>query len=316
MVLSTLLHRAIAALALAVPLCSAAQAVPLPVMQVAPGVFLHRGAQLPWGPESAASAGDVANLGFIVGNRCVAVIDSGGSPQLGQRWRATVAAATPLPVCLVVTTHAHPDHLLGTAAFRGIEPAPQFAAHARGAAALGARERAYRNALERDLGLRTADRDLVYPTLAISGEQEFDLGGRTLLLRAWPTAHTDNDLTVYDRQTRTLFTGDLLFVGHLPVVDGKLTGWLAVMDQLATLDVALAVPGHGAPQAAWPTALAPQRSYLQMLQREVRAALRNKRTLQQTVESLALPADAPWLLAEFFHRRNVTAAYAELEWEE
>jgi len=278
MVLSTLLHRAIAALALAVPLCSAAQAVPLPVAQVAPGVFLHRGAQLPWGPESAASAGDVANLGFIVGNRCVAVI--------------------------------------GTAAFRGIEPAPQFAAHARGAAALGARERAYRNALERDLGLRTADRDLVYPTLAISGEQEFDLGGRTLLLRAWPTAHTDNDLTVYDRQTRTLFTGDLLFVGHLPVVDGKLTGWLAVMDQLATLDVALAVPGHGAPQAAWPAALAPQRSYLQMLQREVRAALRNKLTLQQTVESLALPADAPWLLAEFFHRRNVTAAYAELEWEE
>jgi len=310
------LRPAVAALALAVPLCSAAQAAPLPLAQVAPGVYLHRGAQQPWGPESADSAGDVANLGIIVGSRCVAVIDSGGSPQLGRLWRATVAATTPLPVCLVVTTHAHPDHVLGTAAFRDIEPAPQFAAHARGAAALGARERAYRNALQRDLGLQAAEGDLVYPTLAVSGEREFDLGGRTLLLHAWPTAHTDNDLTVYDRQTRTLFTGDLLFVGHLPVVDGKLVGWLAVMDRLAALDVALAVPGHGAPQAAWPAALAPQRSYLQALQREVRAALRNKRTLQQTVESLPVPADQPWLLAEFFHRRNVTAAYAELEWEE
>lgn len=312
----------VAAAVLALPQLSAAQAAqlaPLPFTQVAPGVHLHQGAQQPWGPESAASAGDVANLGFIVGSRCVAVIDSGGSPQLGRRLRAAVAAATPLPVCLVVTTHAHPDHALGTGAFRDIEPAPAFAAHARGAAALGARERAFRNALQRDLGLTAADGDLAYPTLPVSDEREFDLGGRTLLLRAWPTAHTDNDLSVYDRQTRTLFTGDLLFVGHLPVVDGKLGGWLQVMDRLAALDVALAVPGHGAPQKAWPAALEPQRNYLQALQRQVRQALREKKSLAQAVEALPLESVAPgqpWLLAEFFHRRNVTAAFAELEWEE
>ena len=103
--LSALLHQAVAALALVVPLCSAAQAVPLPVMQVAPGVFLHRGAQLPWGPESADSAGDVANLGFIVGSRCVAVIDSGGSPQVGQRWRATVAACSLAYACRSRNAH-------------------------------------------------------------------------------------------------------------------------------------------------------------------------------------------------------------------
>ena len=307
---------------LALPWGAAAQAVALPVTQIAPGVHLHQGALLPWGAEGAGTAGDVANLGFIVGSRCVAVIDSGGSPQVGQRLRATVAATTPLPVCLVVATHAHPDHLLGASAFKDIQPTPQFAAHARGAAALGARERAFRNALQRDLGIASADGDVVYPTLPVDpakGELEFDLGGRTLLLRAWPTAHTDNDLTVYDRQTRTLFTGDLLFVGHLPVVDGKLNGWLAVMDQLAVLDVALAVPGHGAPQSAWPAALVPQRSYLQALQRQVRQALRDKRSLSQAVEALPLSTIAPgqpWLLAEFFHRRNVTAAYAELEWEE
>lgn len=311
-----------AAAVLGLPQGSAAQAAPLPFTQIAPGVHLHQGAQLPWGAESAASGGDVANLGFIVGSRCVAVIDSGGSPQLGRRLRAAVAAATPLPVCLVVTTHAHPDHALGTGAFRGSEPAPAFAAHARGAAALGARERAFRNALQRDLGLPSTDADLVYPTLAVDpakAELEFDLGGRTLLLRAWPTAHTDNDLTVYDRQTRTLFTGDLLFVGHLPVVDGKLAGWLQAMDRLATLDVALAVPGHGAPQSAWPAALEPQRGYLQALQRQVRQALREKKSLAQAVEALPLSSVAPgqpWLLAEFFHRRNVTAAFAELEWEE
>ena len=34
------------------------------------------------------SAGDVANLGFVIGSRCVAVIDSGGSPAVGRRLRA------------------------------------------------------------------------------------------------------------------------------------------------------------------------------------------------------------------------------------
>ena len=307
----------VAALVLALPLCSAAaQAAALAVVQVAPGVFLHRGAQLPWGVESADAAGDVANLGFIVGSRCVAVIDSGGTPEIGQRLRAAVVAITPLPVCLVVSTHAHPDHLLGAASFRAENPPAQFAAHARYAAALGARDGAYRNSLQRDFRITLAPADIVYPTLPVSTEMEFDLGGRPLLLKAWPTAHTDNDLTVFDRQTRTLFTGDLLFVGHLPVVDGKLTGWLSVMDQLQTLDVTLAVPGHGAPSREWPAVLAPQRAYLQALQRDVRVALKARRTLSQTVEQVALPAGSNWLLAEHFHRRNVTAAYAELEWEE
>jgi len=284
---------------------------PIDVSEVAPGVYVHTGRVEDWLP---ANGGDIANLSFVVGSRCVAVIDSGGTPLLGQRWRATIERTTRLPICFVIDTHAHPDHVLGNAAFAG--PGTRFVASAKFNAAMSARAPYFLRALERDFGISAPQASVVQPTLAVDGTREFDLGDRVLVAQTWPTAHTDNDLTVYDRQTRTLFTGDLLFVGHLPVVDGKLTGWLAVMDQLATLDVALAVPGHGAPQAAWPAALAPQRSYLQMLQREVRAALRNKRTLQQTVESLALPADAPWLLAEFFHRRNVTAAYAELEWEE
>ena len=64
--------------------CAAAQATPaiapLAVTQVQPGVFVHIGALEDWTP---AHGGDVANLGFVVGSRCVAVVDSGGTPGVG-----------------------------------------------------------------------------------------------------------------------------------------------------------------------------------------------------------------------------------------
>lgn len=257
----------------------------------------------------------MSNIGFVVGSRCVAVVDTGGSVELGRRLRAAVARATPLPVCFVINTHAHPDHVLGNAAFIERSGQPAFVAHAKLAAALAARERYYLNALERDFG--QSDRTvLVYPSRAVHETTELDLGGRTLVLQAWPTAHTDHDLTVYDRQTRTLFLGDLLFVGHMPVLDGKLRGWLAAMADLERIDAKLAIPGHGPASADWPGALAPQRQYLTALLRETRAAIKAGTTIDRAVEQVARKAAEPWLLGETFHRRNVTAAYAELEWED
>ncbi|MEF7613005.1 quinoprotein relay system zinc metallohydrolase 2 [Aquincola sp. MAHUQ-54] len=284
---------------------------PLPVRQLAQGVFVHAGQVDDWLPRNG---GDVANLGFVVGSRCVAVIDSGGTPALGEALRAAVAQATPLPVCYVINTHMHPDHVLGNAAFRGA--GARFVGHARLAASLAAREPYYRQALQRTFGRTMPAEDIVPPDLPVAGRLELDLGGRVLQLDAWPTAHTDNDLTVYDRRTRTLFLSDLLFIGHLPVIDGSLNGWLKALDALSALDVALAVPGHGAPTADWPAALAPQRRYLEAVRSETRAALKAGLPLSQAVDRIGLDAAAPWQLVDTFHRRNVTAAYAELEWEE
>jgi glyoxylase-like metal-dependent hydrolase (beta-lactamase superfamily II) len=135
-----------------------------------------------------------------------------------------------------------------------------------------------------------------------------------LSLRAWQPAHTDHDLTVFDKASQTLWLGDLLFVGHVPVVDGNLRGFLTAIEELRTLPARLVVPGHGR-ALAWPEAIAPQERYLRQLLRGVRAALKARRTLSET---LALPDEGRehWLLFDRFHKRNVTATYAELEWDE
>ena len=310
-------HRFVAALLLGVLLhvSAAAQpaveAAPLDVSEVAPGVYVHAGALEDWLP---ANGGDIANLGFIVGSRCVAVIDTGGTPQLGVRWRAAIERTTRLPICFVIDTHAHPDHVLGNAAFVG--PDTRFVGSVKYNAAMAAREPYFLRALSRDFGVELAHEAVVYPTIGVDGTRELDLGDRVVVVQTWPTAHTDNDLTVYDRKSRTLFTSDLLFVEHIPVVDGSLRGWLDTMQRLAKVDAALIVPGHGPVQAGGPGAWRPQQAYLEALLHETRAALKSRKTLSQAVDSVGIQAASRWQLVERFHRRNVTAAFAELEWED
>ena len=286
----------------------------LAVTQVTPGVFVHIGALEDFAPSNG---GDVANAGFVVGSRCVAVIDTGGTPRVGAALRAAVERASLLPVCYVINTHAHPDHMLGNIAFvTANQPLPQFVASARFTRTLAAREPYYLNLLQRDFGIRLTQAAIVYPTISVDKSMDIDLGDRILTLQAWPTAHTDNDLTVYDRRTRTLFASDLLFVQHLPALDGSLRGWVSVMAELKRLDVATVVPGHGGVSNDWPAVMDMQANYLNGLLRDTQAAIKGLLPIQQAVDRIGVAPAAQWLLADRFHRRNVTAAYAELEWED
>lgn len=303
-----------AAGAASTPAQTAPAVEPLAVDEVSAGVFVHIGALEDWTP---AHGGDVANLGFVVGSRCVAVIDTGGTPRVGEALRAAVGRATRLPVCYVINTHAHPDHVLGNAAFAGAgDGAARFVASAKFERALAAREPYYLNALQRDFGIASTAASVIRPITGVATSLDLDLGERIVTVQAWPTAHTDNDLTVYDRRTRTLFAGDLLFVQHLPVLDGSLRGWLAVLGDLERLDVGTVVPGHGGVSRDWPRALDAQAEYLNALLRDTRAAVAGLLTIQQAVEQIAIAHRSQWLLTERFHRRNVTAAYSELEWED
>nr|WP_314626045.1 quinoprotein relay system zinc metallohydrolase 2 [uncultured Noviherbaspirillum sp.] len=283
----------------------------LPVQQLAPGLFVHQGVDEEMTP---ANAGAIANIGFIVGRRCVAVIDTGGSLENGQRLRLAIRQKTSLPVCYVINTHVHPDHVLGNAAFLADKPA--FIGHRHLAASMLARREHYRKSMARQIGEAAASvSTMVVPTRAVASELTIDLGGRVLQLRAWPTAHTDADLTVLDQKTGALWLGDLLFERRVPSLDGSLKGWLAAMEILRGLPVRLAIPGHGTPGRDWPGALREQEQYLQALLHEVRQAIADKKTLAETAPGAASGHRDRWLLFDNYHARNVTVAYTELEWE-
>lgn len=280
------------------------------VTEIAPGNYVHYGS---FDERSADNLGDNANIGFIVGDQCVLAVDAGGSLPVGRALRQAIRRITPLPVCYVVLTHVHPDHFFGAAAF--LDDHPQFIAHENYPAQLAARARSYVNSLQRDLGAAAAGSEIVRPTLLVRQRLELDLGGRTVVVQAWPPAHTDDDLTVFDTPTRTLWLSDLLFVGHTPVIDGTITGFLAVMKDLRAIAADHYVPGHGRSDLTWPKPLEAQQRYFTVILDETRAAIRNRKTIQQATDEVGLSEAGNWAAFDQFHRRNVTSAYAELEWE-
>lgn len=284
---------------------------PLAVKEVAPGVFVHQGRYEIFTPRNS---GDTSNNGFIVGDSAVAVIDTGGSARVGAELLAAIRARTKLPIEYVINTHMHPDHVFGNGAFAGEQPA--FVGHAKLPRALAARGETYLAKNKELLGETFEGTRIVPPTVLVNDRLEIDLGGRKLLIGAQPTAHTDNDITVFDEKTGTLFLGDLLFSRHVPALDGSIRGWLTLIDKLAARsDVKLAVPGHGPASMPWPEALKDEKRYLSTVADEVRVQIKRGKTLAEAAATVGLSEKDAWLLFKDYHARNVSAAFAELEWE-
>ncbi|MGX7705773.1 quinoprotein relay system zinc metallohydrolase 2 [Methylobacterium sp. Gmos1] len=282
---------------------------PLAVQEVAPGIFVYAA---PYALAGRGNDGAIANVGFVIGREAVAVIDTGGSLRAGQRLRAALRQRTALPVRYVINTHVHPDHVLGNAAFA--EEGATFVGHHALPEALAARADGYLRATADLVGPGFAGTRIVPPTLLVSTPLDLDLGGRVLRLEAWPTAHTNSDLTVRDEATDTWFLGDLLFVGHVPALDGRLTGWIATLRALKARPAARVVPGHGPAAVPWPAAAGPIDRYLADLAGQVRAMVRDGTPIGEAGRA-ARDEAGEWALFDDFNARNATTAYQELEWE-
>jgi quinoprotein relay system zinc metallohydrolase 2 len=299
-------------LALLVAPAAAQAAEPLAVQALAPGVYAHEGVIAM--PGEGGQVDDIADLGFVVGDKGVAVIDAGGSVETGRRWLAAIRAVTDKPILYVINTHEHPDHVFGDAAFEATGAA--FVGHRNEPRALAARESFYRKNYSRFLGeAAMAEVRFIAPSVLVDDTLELDLGGRKLALRAWGPAHTDCDLTVYDPASRILFAGDLVFSGHVPVLDGSLKGWLAALDGLKAIPAERVVPGHGPVGEPWPAALDAERAYLSQLAGDVRAFVKRGADIGEAAREAGAEQRPKWRLFDEYNPRNATAAYAEFEWE-
>jgi len=88
------------------------------------------------------------------------------------------------------------------------------------------------------------------PTLIVS-ELALRFGDETVLVKSYPSAHTDGDLYVYFTKADILATGDTYWNGLYPFIDKVVGGGINGMIEAANVNLAVAtkqtvvVPGHG-----------------------------------------------------------------------
>lgn len=226
--------------------------------ELADGVFAFVQGNGPYG-----NAG-FSNAGFVVGPDYVVVIDTLGTNSMHDAFVTAIRRVTPKPVGLVVITHHHVDHVLGTHRFM---PARVIChRHCRGHIAAGRdtmvqRWRTMRPLLAPDL----PDIPVVVPDLTFEERISIHLGERELVVFHPGPAHTDGDAAVMLPLDGILFTGDLFFNRVCPAAfQGSIAGWIAAVEHMLALDARVIVPGHG--PVADQAALAEMLKYLRLIQ--------------------------------------------------
>ena len=189
------------------------------------------------------------NVGIIVGERATLVVDTGLGPRNGATVLREVQKLAKGPKLYLTTTHFHPEHASGEAAFPAgtiiVRPAiQQEEMEARGAEFLEmfkGRSPQFKELLQ-DVKMRT-------PDLTFDQEIKLDLGGVTARLMRLGTGHTRGDEQTLVEPDGVLLSGDIVeskLVPSLPNTDSSVKGWLAILEKLEALKPRLVVPDHGA----------------------------------------------------------------------
>ena len=289
-----------------------ALATPLIMESLGNGIYVHHGIHE---DMTEGYKGDICNLSFIVGSKGIAVIDTGGNLKTGESLHEAIRQVSNLPILYIINTHVHPDHIFGNAAF--LKDNAIFVGHAKLPDAMERRRDGYMRLNKQWQGDDFKESEIVKPSLLVKDKLTLDLGDRAILLTAYPTAHTNTDLTVYDKKSSTLWTGDLLFVERTPSIDGDIKGWLAVINELKTNEAEYAIPGHSSSlkDANWKAQLNNEERYLWTLLNDIRNSIKKGEVMEKAMGTAAASERTYWQLFDIVNRRNVNNIYPLLEWE-
>jgi glyoxylase-like metal-dependent hydrolase (beta-lactamase superfamily II) len=252
------------------------------------------------------NVGLVPNVGIVVGSKATLVVDTGLGPRNGEAIVREMKKVSRNADVYVVTTHYHPEHSLGAAAFTGAKLV-MTRMQVQDMTELG------KGIQETFAGRSPLNKELLsgvpYPTPDILFDREYrvDLGGVhvRLLWRGPAAMHTRGDTMVFVEEDRVLFTGDVVMSQRFLAAQdtSSLKTWLSVLDELTSLKPLHVVPSHGKLGGA--TLIARDKAFIQSVQARVAALKRDGKSIDESVA--AVVADIAPQYPEFGNPTNAGA---------
>jgi len=255
---------------------------------------------------SLENGGNIVNTGFIVTTSGVVVFDTGPSRRYGLAQRKVIESVTDQPVVLILISHQHPDHFLGTQAYPGV-PTLALEGAVKNIKADGD---VLAEGLYRLVGDWMRGTEVRVPEPVAPGIRS--LGGRELHLLSM-AGHSGADLALYDETSGVLFAGDLVFyqrAATTPHADFK--RWQQDLRRIASLGARIIVPGHG-PTSIGSVAVAQTAAYLAWLDVSLGAAAAQGLNHNEAMDLYVLGAFPELALGPYEVARSVVHLYSEYE---
>ncbi len=268
-----------------------------------------------------------SNAGIITDGDASLLVDTLFDLKLTQEMldtmRKSIAAAAKIDT--VVNTHANGDHCYGNqlvadaniiASLRTAEemndlPPQQFAALMQHAPEMG---QAGEFALHAFGPFDFNNITLTPPKQTFEGQMSLKVGDKKVHLMEVGPAHTRGDTMVYIPADKTIFTGDILFIGGHPIVwAGPVSNWIRACDIILGLDVETIVPGHG--PITDKKGVSEVKSYFEYIYAEARKRYEVGMSSLQAAKDIPLGRFSSWSEGERM-AVNVNSIYRELSGEQ
>lgn len=259
-----------------------AEAVQLTPDQVAPGVYAFIGET---GMRTYENEGMNANAGFIVTKAGVVVVDSGPTYLVAKAMHAAIKKITQQPLKYVINTGGQDHRWLGNGYFK--EQGAKIIASRKALADMQERGAAELASLKSELHEKISGTQIVYPEQLVDQKESLKLAGEEIQILFFHGGHTPGDVVVWLPKSRTLFSGDHIYVdrllGVLPFSNSR--NWLASFEEIEKLKPKVIIPGHGR-VCDLVKAKHDTKDYLSLLRNHMRKAYDNGSDLQKAIDTL------------------------------
>ncbi|MFC1550719.1 MBL fold metallo-hydrolase [Candidatus Neomarinimicrobiota bacterium] len=222
------------------------------------------------------------NVGFLVGEKSILVVDGGYTPSYGKQITDLIKTVSEKPIEYVILTHYHPDHVRGVQSLLG---SAKVIAHEELVSNLTkhGKERLHNDIENRypeyitdlknqitnyvdntettlaelkesltDAELQLAELqtiELVTPDITFSDSLIIELDDNRVILNHFGSGHTSGNTIVHFIKQKTVHLGDLFFNDAFPYIDyeagSNTENWITILNNVINWDLSYVIPGHG-----------------------------------------------------------------------